>query len=107
MLYRIIKKKTYSYISKHYHEKGIEVEYIEEVFGDKGFHDRYLVICDLNEKISVWAMTTGITGFNKINESNQSSARYQARETMTIAPISTREAPLDLVNYIKKKFNGR
>jgi hypothetical protein len=101
------KEKTYSYISKHYHEKGIEVEYIEEVFGDKGFHDRYLVICDLNEKISVWAMTTGITGFNKINESKQSSARYQARETMTIAPISTREAPLDLVNYIKKKFNGR
>ena len=83
------------------------MEYIEEVFGDKGFHDRYLVICDLNEKISVWAMTTGITGFNMIEESNQSSSRYQARETMTITPINKEQAPQKLINHIKKKFNGR
>jgi len=88
-------------------ERFKRLGYPEDIFKDRGPHDKYLIVCDVNGVISVWAMTSGITGFNMIEESNQSSARYQARETMTIAPISTREAPLDLVNYIKKKFNGR
>ena len=99
--------ETYSYISECYDEKGIKVDYIKDIFREKEPHDRYLVICDLNEKISVWAMTTGITNFEMIEESNQSSARYEAQETMTITPISTREAPQKLINHIKKKFNGR
>ena len=98
------KEKTYSYISKYYHEKGIEVEYI---FKDRGPHDKYLIVCDVNGVISVWAMTSGITGFNMIEESNQSSARYEARDTMTIAPIKTEQAPQDLVNFLKKKFEEK
>ena len=101
------KEKTYSYISKYYHEKGIEVEYIEDIFKDRGPHDKYLIVCDVNGVISVWAMTSGITGFNMIEESNQSSARYEARDTMTIAPIKTEQAPQDLVNFLKKKFEEK
>ena len=101
------KEKTYSYISKYYHEKGIEVEYIEDIFKDRGPHDKYLIVCDVNGVISVWAMTSGITGFNMIEESNQSLARYEARDTMTIAPIKTEQAPQDLVNFLKKKFEEK
>ena len=101
------KEKTYSYISKYYHEKGIEVEYIEDIFKDRGPHDKYLIVCDVNGVISVWAMTSGIIGFNMIEESNQSSARYEARDTMTIAPIKTEQAPQDLVNFLKKKFEEK
>lgn len=80
-----------NYLEKH--TKAIILD--KEAILKKGrdFHDRYLILCDTHGEVHLWALSNGLSDFDKGGrdwKELDTSTQLLSKQTLTITPIETR-----------------